>query len=424
MNSNDEQSRRRFLTGSLAAAGAPFVWTSKAHGARRGPGPNDRINVGVIGVGNRSRLLIDQLPMEATIVALADCNFNRCKEFTAKKNGKWEIHADYRKLLEDKNIDGVIIGTHDHGRVLPSIAACQAEKDVYAEKPLTLYVAEGRTLVRAARKYKRVFQVGSQQRSMETNRIASEFVRNGGLGKIKMVKGAQYPGPKTDLPTDSEPIPEGLNWDMWLGQTPMRPYNKKVHSGWMGFQPFSGGEVTNWGAHGLDQIQAALGMSETGPIEFFPLEDGPPGSVGFRYANGVTVRLELPMSEVAAGGIFVGEKGTVQIVRNKFTTDPPGLITNIPRKEDIDKWRDEVSLWQAKYHLQDWLDCMRTRKKPRADVEIGHRSVSLCHLTNITMSLKRKLEWDPKKEAFKNDNEANALLTRKARAGYELPEHI
>ncbi len=406
-------SRRRLV--QAAAAAFPFVVSRRVFGA------NDRIRVGVIGVGNRSNLLIDQLPAGAEVVAVADCYLNRCNEAAAKRNAKWRIYHDYRRMLEQKDIDGVIVGTPDFGRILCSVHAVQSGKDVYAEKPLSLYLEEGRALVRAARKHGRIVQVGSQQRSMATNRLACEFVRNGGLGRIQYVQCVNYKGPVPMKETPEQPVPEGLNWDMWLGQTRMRPYSAELFE-WHQWADFSGGMLTDWGAHGLDQVQSALGMDDTGPVEFWPLKDGPEGALAFRYANGVTVRLELvPQRGLLGGGAFVGEKGRIEIVRNDFRTDPAGMIKNLPPPEEVEKWRDSVAKWQAKYHLQDWLDCMRSRKLPLADVEIGHRTISVCHLAGITRRLGRKLQWDPKAERFQDDAEANALLRRPRRKGYELP---
>jgi hypothetical protein len=260
-------------------------------------GSNDRIRVGVIGVGNRGNLLIDQLPETAQVVAVSDCFVQRAEASASKRQARWRIHRDYRRLLDDKEIDSVIVATPDHARVLCCIHACQAGKDVYAEKPLTLYVEEGRSLVRAARHYNRIFQVGSQQRSMAMNRLASSFIRDGGLGRLHFVLGVNYTGPARipDLP--QEPVPGELDWDVWQGQTAARPYNSKLHLGWMRWWDYSGGEMTNWGAHGIDQIQATLGTDVTGPVEFWPLPDGPPGALAFRYANGPTVRQERPSGE-------------------------------------------------------------------------------------------------------------------------------
>ena len=180
--------------------------------------------------------------------------------------------------------------------------------------------------------YKRVFQVGTQQRSMEMNRIACEFVRSGGIGKVTLVQGMNYTGPRRYQGLPEQPIPAGLNWDAWIGQTEMRPYNQALQFGWMRWWDYSGGEMTNWGAHGLDQIQWALGMDDTGPVEFWPLEPirrDMNGKVAFRYANGITVRMELVETGPQGGGIFVGEKGKIEINRNKFTTNPKDIIKNL-----------------------------------------------------------------------------------------------
>jgi predicted dehydrogenase len=242
------------------------------------------------------------------------------------------------------------------------------------------------------------------------------------MGKLHFVQGANYTSSValTEPPVE-EPLPRGLDWDMWLNQAPQRPYSKALYSRWMRYRDYSGGEMTNWGAHGLDQIQFALGMDETGPVEFWPLEDSSPGALAFRYANGLLVRLELPPGDVQGGAVFVGQKGRMEIIRNNFRTDPPRMVKELPPPEEVQKWRDEVALWQARYHMQEWLECMRSRKRPVADVETGHRSISVAHLANITRALKRRVRWDPAAERFVDDREADALLTRARRKGYELP---
>jgi predicted dehydrogenase len=413
-------SRRGFLR-AAGFAGMPALIPRHVLGAPGRPPASDRITVGVIGAGNRGNLLIDQLPLPGQIAALADCYLTRCEEAAAKRKANWDVYQDYRRILDRKDIDAVIVATTDHGRVLPCIHACQAGKDVYAEKPLTLYIGEGRVLVNAARKYKRVFQVGTQQRSMEMNQIACRLVRDGGLGKIELVQAVNYPSssPIPDLP--QEPAPEKLNWDMWLGQAPARAYSKKIQFSWMSWRDYSGGEMTNWGAHGLDQIQWALGMDKTGPVELWPL-GSPDGAIGFRYANGVTVHAELPASgNLMGGGRFIGEKGSIDIWRNNFKIDAPDIQLDLPPQEEIDKWHDRRALWQAQYHMGYWLECIPSRKTPNADVEIGHRSVSLGHLLNITRLLNRKLKWSPDVERFVDDDAANLLVERPRRRGYELP---
>jgi len=407
------------------AALPTWVARSALGGAGRW-GANDRITVGVIGCGGRSNLLIEQLPDQGQILAVSDCFLERAEQTNASKGqGHWAVYQDHRRLLERADIDAVIIGTPDHVRAFICIEACRAGKHIYAEKPLTLYIYEGRVLVRAARKYGCVFQVGTQQRSMALNRIACEFIRSGKLGKIRVVQGMNYPGPRFYEGLPEEPIPKGLDWDRWLGQTPWRPYNRQLHFGWMGWWDYSGGEMTNWGAHGLDQVQWALGKDDTGPVEIRPL--GAPkdlkAPVHMKYADGTPLRLELAQGPMG-GAIFSGEKGRIEINRNKFTCNPPDLITDLPPQEEIDKWRDEVALWQAKYHMEDWMQAIRSGKRPVADVEIGHRSVSVAHLANIARLLGRPLRWDPVREQFLGDDEANRWVERPQREGYQLPKDV
>jgi len=247
-------------TRRLLFALAPLFLSSRALGRAGQTAPPTRVRLGIIGTGNRGNLLIDQLPPGSEIVTASDCNMRRAEESAAKRKAAWELHQDFRRLLDRKDIDGVIVSTGDHQRVRICILVCQAGKDVYAEKPLTLYVTEGRALVKAVARYSRVFQVGSQQRSMAMNRVACAFVRNGGLGRLYFVQGANYTSSRP-IPDNlgEQPTPAELNWDQWLAQAPFRPYHEKIHCGWMGWRDYSGGEMTNWGAHGLDQIQSALG---------------------------------------------------------------------------------------------------------------------------------------------------------------------
>jgi Oxidoreductase family, NAD-binding Rossmann fold len=242
---NEAMSRRVFSKAALAGA-FPLLMPRRARGA------NDRVRVGVIGVGNRSGLLIDQLPDGAEIVAVADCYRKRSEDAAAKRKANWRIYDDHRELLDQKEIDGVIVGTNDHARVLCCIHALQAGKDVYAEKPLTLYVSEGRALVRAVRHYNRILQVGSQQRSMAMNRLACEFVRNGGLGRIRLVLGVNYGMPARISPMPDDPTPQGMNWDVWQGQAETHPFSRELFTHWMRYWDYSGGDMTNWGAHGID----------------------------------------------------------------------------------------------------------------------------------------------------------------------------
>jgi predicted dehydrogenase len=415
--------------GAAGAVAAPYFIPSGVLAADGAPGANDRIAVGAIGVGRRATLLLDQLPEAGRIVALCDCNLPRAEAFKAQHNGEWPVYQDYRRLLEQKDIEAVIVGTVEFQRVLPCIHACQAGKDIYAEKPLTLYIKEGRVLVDAVRKYNRVFQVGTQQRSMAMNRIACELIRSGGLGKVLEVRAFNEPSSE-ESPVQlfpEEPTPEGLNWDIWLNQAAWRPFNMNWMSNWGAWRDFAGGEITNWGAHAVDQVQWALGTDGSGPVEMKPLTSGPNAQVELKYANGVPYRFILDKGP-RGGAVFVCEKGKLEVNRNKFSSNPKEiaveLLMQVDAVEEEKKWSDQTALWQAKWHMQNWIDCIKSREKPVADVEIGHRSVSICHLVNITRRIGRPLKWDPTVEQFVGDDEANKLVDRPQRKGYELPDPI
>jgi len=418
------RSRRRFLKQAAAATISgitlPHVIPSGVLARDGQPGANDRVIIGFVGTGGRARQLMDHVPKDGRIVAICDCYRQRYVETLAQKGTNWKTYQYYPEMFDKENLDAVVVATPDHARVLPSIRACEAGLDVYAEKPLTLTIAEGRVLVNAVRKYDRVFQVGSQQRTMEMNRFSCESVRTGGIGKIKAVLAVNYPGPRCYTGLPEQPIPEGDDWDVWQSQAEARPFNHSLQFGWMQWRSYSGGQMTNWGAHGCDQIQWALGMSHTGPVELWSTAEGPNAPVHMRYANDVVVRYELAQGPMG-GGIFVGEDCKIEINRNKFTTNPPDFVKNPPEPATAEIW--EGPGWIARPHVQNWLDCIKTRERPNADVEIGHRSISICHLANIARELGRKLQWDPDNEVFLGgDEEANCYLDRPKRKGYELPE--
>jgi len=247
------------------------------------------------------------------------------------------------------------------------------------------------------------------------------------LGKVLEVRAMNYSGAEASPanPLAEQAVPSGLDWNVWLNQAAWRPYHRDW-MGWMRWRDFAGGEMTNWGAHGVDQIQWALGMDDTGPTEMRPLSDGANGQVAMRYANGVEVNFVLEPGRGPMGGaVFTCEKGKLEINRNKFVSNPPEIAADLRKKLDVAeeerKWSDQTALWQARWHMQDWLDCIRTRKRPVADVEVGHRSVTVCHLANITRLVGRPLRWDPKHERFVDDEQANEHLDRPRRAGFELP---
>jgi predicted dehydrogenase len=318
--STHRTSRRRFLQSVTAASLAmPTVIPARVLAAPGRPGANDRVIIGFIGTGGRSRQLMDHVPAEGRIVAICDSFRQRCLETLEQKQADWNTYQVYEEMFERENLDAVVVGTPDHARVLPCIHACQAGLDVYAEKPLTLTIGEGRTLVRFARKHQTVFQVGSQQRTMEMNRFACELVRTGGIGRIRAVAGICYTGPRDYDGLPAQPVPEGNDWDRWQGPTASRPFHHSLQFGWMAWRDYSGGEMTNWGAHGVDQIQWALGMCHTGPVEIWPITPGPHGKVGMRYRNGVVVKYELDRGP-HGGGIFTG---TIARSRSTATGSSP-----------------------------------------------------------------------------------------------------
>jgi len=413
--------RRDFLKTAAAATtalGAPTFIPARVLGREGSPSANEQIIIGAIGIGGRCNQLLDQVPEGARVVAVADCYVKRARDAAERRKAKWAVYQDYRQMFDKEKLDAVIIATPDHARTLPCVRAVQAGLDVYAEKPLTAYIHEGRILVDHVRKNKRIFQVGTQQRTMEVNRFCCEFVRDGKIGKVKQVSAVNYPGPRKYEGLPEETVPAEDDWNTWCGPTPLRPFNNQLQFGWMQWHDYSGGETTNWGAHGIDQIQWALGKDGTGPTELWP--DGEGGIVSMKYADGTPVRFERKDAPMG-GAVFIGADCKMEINRNRFATNPAGFVKNPPDPAAQDaKWEGDG--WIARPHIQNWLDCIKSRKLPNADVEIGHRSISVCHLVNITRELDRKLQWDPEKEQFVGDDEANKLLNRPRRARFELPE--
>jgi predicted dehydrogenase len=434
--------RRKFLKQTLsipaAAAMAPCFVPRHVLGFAGTPGANEQIVVGVIGVGVRGKQLIrniKKLPGKGRVAAICDCDARKVTETLQEHRAEWKTYEDYRRLLEQKGLDGVMICTPHHQHVLPAMLACQAGLDVYVEKPLSNYVNEGRALVKAARKYGRVVQTGSQQRTMEMNRFACELVRDGGIGKLKVVEavcfGGPRPYPKEGLP--EEAIPAGFNWDLFQGPAVVHPYNRilaahwseKLAGCWTNWRDYSGAG-TDMMAHSLDMVQYALGADDSGPIEFWPAEGtGMSARIDFRYANGIEVQSKYeayttPQRGPLLGGIFIGERCKIEINRNKFTTNPHDFVKNPPDPKLAEKWEGDG--WVAQGHIENWFNCIKSRAKPNADVEIGHRTVTVGHLINIAREVGRRLRWDPESEQVVDDPEANALLDRPRRKGWELPQ--
>jgi predicted dehydrogenase len=431
--------RRGFLKrGTLAAAAvAPYFIPRQVLGFAGTPGANEQIVVGVVGIGVRGKQLIRNIKNingKGRVAAICDVDQRKVAEVLHEHHADWNTYEDYRKLIEQKDLNGILICTPHHQHVLPAMLACQAGLDVYVEKPLSNYFIEGRSLVRAARKYGRVVQVGSQQRTMEMDRFACELVRDGGIGKVKYVETVNFGGPRPYPPEGlpEQPIPAGFNWDLFQGPAPVHPYNRfltahwseKIGGCWSDWRDYSGAG-TDMMAHSLDMVQYALGADDSGPVEFWPVEGAGMGArIDFRYASGVEVHAKFdpnkkPRRGPLLGGIFVGERCKIEINRNKFTTNPSGFVTNPPARELAEKWEGDG--WVAQGHVENWFDCIKSRGKPNADVEIGHRTVTVGHLINIAREVGRKLRWDPKAERIIDDAEANSLLDRPRRKGWELP---
>lgn len=428
--------RRGFLrsatTLATAVAGFPMILPRGVLAANGQPGANDRIGIGFVGMGRQATNLLNELSRlpAGRVVAVADVNLPRAQAVATKHQAP--AFQDYRRLLDLKAVDAIITATPEHWRVFICTQACEAGKDVYAEKPLTLTIREGRLIANAARKYGRVFQTGSQQRSMIRNRIACDFIREGKAGKVRKVIAHNYPTP-WDHRLPAQPVPDGLDWEMWCGPAPRVDYNLDLYTpranpGWLSFRHYSGGEMTGWGAHGLDQIQCALGMDAAGPIEVWaegpalvpPVYSAPESAergnklcsaskVFMRYPGDIVVELaDAPMG----GAVFHCEKGVVKINRGTCESDPHELL------EDTIRNRPQGV---NESHVKNWLDCIRTRARPIADVEIGHRSSTVCHLGNIARWTGRKLRWDPVQERFPDDADANRYLDRERRKPWVLP---
>ncbi len=450
-------SRRGFLKtsiGAAAAVGFPTIVPSSVFGEFA---PSNRINVGAIGVGRISRG--HDLPGiwqfdQAHIMAVCDLDSNRVEEgkllindFYTKKSGKpydgVTGYHDYRELLANKDIDAVVISTPDHQHARLAVDAVHAKKDVYLQKPASLTIAEGRAMSNAVQASGQILQVGSQQRSWKQFYRACELVRNGRIGEIKHVE-IGLPGDPSGPDAPKMPVPSNLNYDAWLGSTPEVYYTEmRVHPqkgfdrpGWLRCEQFGAGMITGWGAHHVDTAHWGMDTEHTGPIEVWGTAEFPTHGLwdvhgDFKtnaiYANGMT----MAISGAYPNGIkFYGTKGWIFVERDTQVTptDPggkpgptrPPLTSSDPKILDSVIGPNEIHLYKSDDQHGNWLDCIKTRAVPIAPAEIGHRACSTCLIHHIAMKTKRKLYWDPVKEQFKNDDQANSMLSRPQRAPYIL----
>ncbi len=404
--------------------------------ARSAVSVGDRVRIGIIGPGGRARGLMLDAPESILVVALADCDTRQLDSFDTwiqdarpdLVEGPLRKYQDYAELLAKEKLDGVIVATTTHARALICIHAMQAGLDVYAEKPLALTIEEGQYLIRAEKKYRSILQVGTQQRSIPINNFASDLVLNGKLGKIQTVHCTNFLSSEFGRPSTEAPVPKEMNWDAWCHQTELVPFSPDLHPGlglWGRWRPYDGGGlvygVTGWGTHAFDQVQRALGTDDVVPVEVWPTGEGMDSPVTMRYANGITIETILPRddSSPGLGAVFHGENGNIYLNRNQLVCDPPELREGAPIPDTDDAWASV-----SKRHIQNWCDSIRTRKPTRTGAVIGHHSTMICILMNICRELGRKITWDPVKEQFVDDPEANAQISRPRRKGYELPAEL
>ena len=450
-------SRRSLLKSAVASA--PLFVSARALGLD-GPSANERVVVGVIGLGGRARGLTGHaiLVPEIRVAAVCDVFQPRIDSFlsTVGKEQKWKGYTDFREMIEKEKLDAVMVETTTHARAWIACHAMAAGADAYIEKPMSLTIEEGREMVNVARKYKRVTQVGTQQRSIPLNNWASDLVKNGAIGKVTAVLAPNFVGPVHWKPEPAQEMPEGGSenwWDIWTNQAEFRPYHVNLHRGWSRWWAYDGGGrcfgVTGWGAHSYDQIQRGLGTDETGPLEVVleepvsdqdcgkfdprkPTDDetgaryykmtknviGPRAKVRMKYANGTELRLHLDGDwGPGLGCVFVGEKGKIEINRDKIAANPKELLQSADNP-------GHLAVPENQPHLENWAQCIKTRERCHADIEYGQRSSTLCYLVNIARGVGRVgevLKWDPETERFTNCDEGNKMLSRPRRRGYELP---
>lgn len=432
LHSASQPTRRTLLRAGLAAGAVPLLTPAIGIASPRRSAPSERVTIGFIGCGKMCNdYHIPEILRQSDTQAVAVCEVDRTRrehakrridEHYAKESSRdfkgCAEYVDFREMLARKDIDAVVIATPDHWHAIPLVEAVKAAKDVYCEKPLTLTIGEAKRCIEAARQYRRVVQTGSQQRSnvFGSFREAVQLIRSGRLGKVERVTvGVGAPSVWCDLP--EEPLEAGLNWDLWLGPAPARPYNsvlspRGVHNhfpNWRGYREYSGGQHTDMGAHHYDIAHWALGLDQTGPVRIIPPEK-PDAQTGVRYLyqNGLEIEHGGP-----SGCVFYGTAGKLHIDRGVLTSEPAEIV-----KEPLGE--REVHLVPSPGHHRNWLDCVRSGERPVADVEIGARTVTVVHLGNLAYWNRRELRWDPQTWQFVDDAEANQWLDRERRDPWKL----
>jgi len=426
---NEKLTRRSFL-GKAAALSAFCIVPRHVLGGIGYLAPSDRISLGFIGCGKQAMGLKGAFlnTGEAQITAACDVYGHKLNAFTeqvnkfyADKAGKTaytscKSYDDFQEILQRKDIDAVVIVTPDHWHAAMAVRAAEAGKDIYCEKPLSLTVAEGRAMVDSARKYKRVFQTGSMQRSAKEFRDAVELVRGGKIGKIQSIK-VSVGGPPKPYDLQAQEIPKDLNWERWLGPNAYQPYHRDLAptltdefwAKWREYKEFGGGYMTDWGAHMFDIAQWALDKDNSGPVEVIPPDGKEYKFLTYKYADGTPVTHEdFGMGNAVR---FIGSDGQIDVQRGKLTL-PDFLKNTLPEN-------GAGLVYKSDDHYKDFLNAIRKRSKPICDVETGHRTATMCNIGNIAYELKKPLKWDPSKEKF-NDAAANALCSRKLKKEWAI----
>ena len=433
--SNTSTTRRDFLS-SAAIGGGLLAGLSLRQPLSAQEKPRhtvERLGVGSIGMRYQGSVIANKAAMYGDIVAVCDVDKNVRDTAKAAFGSTPRDYEDYRDLLKNKAVDIVTIGTPDHWHTKMVIDACRAGKDVYCEKPLTLTIDEGRLLTQVVKETGRVVQVGSWQRSDSRFRLAVEMVRQGRIGKLEKVEVVLGKN-KTGGPFAKRPVPGNFNWNMWQGQTPDVPYlEERSHYTFRWWYEYSGGQMTDWGAHHLDIAQwgiNSLPVEIEGTASYPDVKDGFNVAVDYhatyRYANGVT----MTVADNGRNGImFTGDRGRIFVNRGTIAGAPVEALAENPLPREALRVYDFDNLERPERagkldaiinHMGNFFDCVEARRKPVSDVDSQHRSVSTCHLGNIAMRVGRKVKWDPAAEQFPGDAAANSLLKREQRTGFEV----
>lgn len=421
--------RRKFVAGGAAAIAAPMMLTGKpwAYAQQGDTAANDKINIGMIGTGIRGRNMLRNYFLRSDrfhVAAICDVDTTRrehYQHFIHEHYGNEDCAAylDFHELLAREDLDAVVIATPDHWHANMIIHACNAGKDIYCEKPLTLSLHEGKTVIEAVRKHNIVFQTGSQQRTEFGHKFvrACELVRSGKIGRVMSVNvGVADPPKWCDLP--EEEVEPGLDWDRWQGPVAARGYHSElsprgVHNHyprWRAYRDYCGGYLADMGAHHFDIAQWGLGKDGSGPVRVVPPQDpGQKRGAELVYADGVRLIHGGP-----SGTTFVGERGVLAVDRGRLHTVPKDIL-------DTELGENDTTLPRHAGHANNWADCIASREDPICSVEVGAGSAAICQLMNIAYFLGKELAWDPENWRF-DDDEANALMDYERRAGYELPQ--